>query len=890
MNDEQDSRHNRGLRFLRWFCPPQLLEEIEGDLLQRFERDLKEGHSIASTQRRLFWSVLRYFRPGILLRNKYSLNFFAMHLFLNNLQLSFRVLRKDKLFSAINLFGLTVSMAAGLLIFQYVFFELNYDRSSIEAARTYRLYTSTYLRGSLSSQSALTASTLGPKLKAQLPEVAQIVRVSSTRFWFDCALSYSNGTTQKIFNQKNVYYADPGAFSIFSYRLVAGDPTTALTQPFSLVLSEQAAAKYFGTGEAIGKTLRLKGSFEDHDYLVTGVMTNPRPDSHLDAEVFASISTLERNPGFEYSDGYTYLQLAPQAPVSNVSTKLHQLATQLLPPSDERTTQLDVEPVTDIHLYSTLLDQIRPMGNITTLYLLLGVAIIVLIMAWINYINLTTARSFARAREIGVRKISGATRAQIAYKFLTEVVVFNTIGLVAAIATAYLCAPWFYSFLQVAVPQNYLIENRVGTNINLLLGVFATGIFISGIVPALSLSGFEPIRILRERWMAPVSGLSLRKVTVVFQFFCATALAIAVLTFNQQFQFLKNQDLGIDIRHTMILRAPVNVDSTYSRRLRNFKTELTQLAVVKNISTSSSVPGNQIGWTASVKKEKSGRIADNFTINVIDPDFISTYDLRLLAGRNFEERDFPGEHFGNKVEPVILNRAGLKYLQFENPEDAIGTTVYWGDNECVVVGILENFHQESLKKSIQPQLFTANTGPILSLKLTPPLDKDVSETIDQVHRAWDQHFPNNAFDFLFLENAYEEQYASDKQVARVFNFFCLLALTISCLGLFALSLFSVQLRTKEISIRKVLGASVTHLLQLLTREYLVLVIVSAAIAIPVSYWGVDYWLSGFATRLTPSIRIYLVPIATILAVALLTVGFQTMKVVLKNPVENLKHE
>lgn len=264
--------------------------------------------------------------------------------------------------------------------------------------------------------------------------------------------------------------------------------------------------------------------------------------------------------------------------------------------------------------------------------------------------------------------------------------------------------------------------------------------------------------------------------------------------------------------------------------------------------------------------------------------------LQLLAGRNFETRDFPGNHFGNKIEPVILNRRGVEQLGYTKIENAIGQSIFWGTNKCVVVGVVDDFHQESLKNTLQPILFTANMGPSMTIKLTEGADQHTSQSLAQIRSAWNFYFPNNPFDYFFLEDAYDAQYASDKQIATLFHFFCLLALLISCLGLFALSLFSITQRTKEISIRKVLGASVVHLIRLLTTEYLLLVLIAAAVALPISYWGVTHWLQEFAFHIEISMWHLAIPVGSILSVALMTVGAQTIKVVMRNPTDSLKHE
>jgi putative ABC transport system permease protein len=872
---------------LRWICPPPLLEEIEGDLNEKFAYDLSRM-SVSRARLRFVVAVLRYCRPGIMMRNKFNPTPLAMQLLQNNLQMAFRNMKHDLRFSLINLFGLSTSMAAGLLILQYAVFEMNHDRGSWQPPDIYRIYTSTFRDGETGSRSALTTSTLRDAISARLPDVAQVARLYTTRYWFDCTLAFTTDAGKhKIFNEKNIYYADEAALKMFSHKLVSGG-ASALSTPYSIVISESVAARYFGDQDPLGKMLHLKGSNEDHDYLVTGVMTNPRPDSHLDADVFASLSTIDRNPGFQFADVYTYVQLVRDANLGAVTEKLHQLADELLPAKNGRSTKLDLEPIHDIHLHSPWIDQIKPSGDEAVVYLLLAIATLVLAMAWINYVNLTMARSFARAREVGIRKVSGATRAQVAVKFITEVAVYNVIGIGCAALLAYIVSPYFYRYVQVPVPNDYLLQMPIGSWLYFTAALVGTGLLFAGLAPALTISALNPLHVLKGKLVIRNRPVSFRKVAVVFQFICVISLAVAVFAFNRQFTFLRQQDVGVEIDRMLVLRAPANVDSTYRRQLRNFKNELTSSLLTQGVSASSAVPGNLIGWTASVNLGVDERSGDHFIVNVIDEDFVATYGLNLLAGRNFTTADFPEDRFGDKIEPVILNRAGLEFLGILTPEDAIEKTVYWGDNECRIVGVVEDFYQQSLKHAIQPQLFTANTGPMLSLRLNPDRALNFRTTLDQIHDTWNRYFPQNAFDYFFLSSAFDEQYAKDEQLARVFHFFTLLAVLISGLGLFALSLMSVQERTREVGIRKALGASAGQLLHLLTREYTILIAMAALIAIPLSWWGISHWLSGFAQHIESGLWLYVLPVLFVLLAAYATISAHTMGVVQMNPTESLK--
>lgn len=808
-----------------------------------------------------------------------------MLMFRNNLAVAFRHIRKDKSFSGITIFGLTISMAACLLIFQYTFFELNYDRQFDKYI--YRLGVTTYQNGLEQYKSAIIPSQTAPILKEKFPEISEATRLVSTSGWFNCTLAFEDGESVTIFNEnKGFYFVDPSFVPLFKISFLQGDKIKALENPYSIVLSATAAKKYFGTLNPIGKTLKLRGSFQTHDYTVTGVMNDFPVNSHLDVNIVASLNSLA-----DPVDSYTYVQLPPETNLISLTQKLDTLAATMIPALSKSEVKVECEPIESIYLHSHLQDQPKATGNALSIYFLMLVAVIVLVIAWINYINLFTSRSIARAKEVGIRKITGATRFQIAIQFLTETFVFNFISIILALLLVSLVSARFYDWIGLSAKYYSLFTIDLSNKTIILCSLLCIGILLSGIFPAHLISAFAPARVLKGKLKISASRFSFRKVAVVFQFSCAIVLTMLVIVFHQQFKFMKDQILGIDIKRSIVLKAPANVDSTYLLKLSGFKQHLQSLAVIHSITTSTDVPGNVMGtgWNGDISKILDGPSIP-FGINVIDTDFIQAYQLKLLAGRNFTEKDFPGEHFGDKLEQVIINRKGAELLSYTKPEDAIGGTIYWGDSQCVIVGVLEEFHQESLKKAIQPMFYTAYMGPSMTLKLTQGADNKIDITLRQIRESWDTYFPDNAFDYFFLEDNFNKQYADDERMTRLFNLFCLLALIISCLGIFALSLFSISQRVKEISIRKVLGASVFNLFRLLTREYFVLIAISSVVSVPIAWWITHQWLNAFALKMELSNWLLFIPVAFILLIALFTVSGQALKAAIRNPVDNLKHE
>jgi putative ABC transport system permease protein len=875
------------LRLLRTFCPPHLLEEIEGDLLQKFERDVKTfGEKKA--KRRLLWNVIRFCRPGIVARNELTLRYRNMIMIRKNFGLAFRHIGKDRVFSAINIFGLSISMAACLIIFQYTFFEMSYDEQFPKDI--YRVGIINYENGLEKYKSAITPVQVAPVIKENFPQVTAAARLVSTGNWFDCSLTYEADGAVNVFNEKKgFYFVDPSFISMFGIAFIEGDKS-ALQKPFSIVLSASAAKKYFGDKQAVGKTLKLRGSFQTHDYVVAGVMENFPYNSHLDVNIIASISSIK-----DLSDANTYLQLAPDANTPSLIQQINDLASKMIPVVNRMETKFLLEPIASIHLNSTLQDQSKIPGSAMMVYFLMLVAIIVLIIAWTNYVNLTTSRLITRAREVVIRKVTGATRLEIALQFLTESFVVNVISLALAALLVYFLSGYFYAWIGLTfLPKPFIFDLKNQTLVSFMV-IFA-GIMLSGLLPAQVISSLNPTKVLKGKWRMSSDGFSFKKMAVTFQFTCAIMLIIAITTFWQQFRFIKEQVLGIDIKRTIVLTAPSNVDSTYLSRISGFKEQLKSLAIIHAIATSTDVPGNFMGtgWNGSIAKTREDSKSFDFNINVIDPDFIKAYQLTLLAGRDFTTKDFPGEHFGDKLESVIINRRASDQLGYKTPENAIGSTLYWGlrkdASKCLVVGVVEEFHQESLKKAVQPMLFVANMGPSMTLKLTDGAEKDVQKTLLQIRKSWDAFFPNNAFDYFFLEDNFNKQYADDERFAKIFDVFCALALVISCLGIFALALFSINQRLKEISIRKVLGASILNLIRLLTNDYILLILIASIVAIPLAYIGVHQWLNNFAIRIQLNVWLFFIPIIFVLIIALVTVGSQALKAAITNPVDNLKHE
>jgi len=822
--------------------------------------------------------------------------------------IAYRNLLKNKVFSLINILGLAIGMAACLLILQYVSFELSYDEFPENAEHIYRVTYDYSENNELRYQSALSVPAVGAALQQDFPEVLAFSRLDPyARYAFVCAMRYEDGTHPPVsFNERDLYFADASFFTLFSLPLQQGDPASVLQEPYSAVISASTAKRYFGEADPIGKILTLNSSrIEQQDFQVTGVMEDIPENSHLQIDILLSMNSLYQNAYFaEFiqnswtrNDMYTYVLLSPETHLQSLKAQLPAFVEKYLGETI-RTTQskvsFDLQPIKDIHLHSGLQDEIKPGNDAKSVYFLTAIALFILILAWINYINLATARALERAKEVGVRKISGASRSQLIRQLLVETFIINTMSILLALTMVQLSFSYFHqiSGIPFITYDNYFLWTCV-------LVFFFTGIFISGFFPAFMISSFRPAQVLKGKFTGMAKGLMLRKSLVIFQFAASVVLMIGVFTLYQQFTFMQRQDLGIDIHQTLVIKSPAITDTTYLDRLGSFKASLHQLTPVTHVTTSSIVPGKETGWGGYVRREKvDNKQGKNLAIHVVDTAFIEAYQLHILAGRNFFASEQPGKSFGDKLESVILNEEAVKQLGFKDREETIGSIIYWEDNRCIVVGVVNNFHQQSLKYALQPALFIVNNRDSIyySVKLHIRLTEQgnhqeaLATVVAMIGDQWKIFFPGNPFDYFILEDFYNQQYQADLRFGKVFGLFSGLAIFIACLGLLGLSSYTAVQRTKEIGIRKVLGASVENIVALLSKDFLKLVLMASILALPLAYGAMHRWLENYAFRIEITWWLLGVPVALVLLLALVTVSIQTVRTALTNPAKSLRYE
>jgi putative ABC transport system permease protein len=810
----------------------------------------------------------------------------------NHLRLAWRGLIKRKGYSALNILGLAIGITCCLLIFQYVAFEKSYDRFQPNAGRIVRLRLDAWQKGKLAWQSATVYPAIAPAMKKDFPEVENYCRLIDANFLL------ANDRNQNKIRETKGYYADPSALDMLGVHLVEGNPTTALDGPYKIVLSEATAKKYFGQENPLGKKLTVK----DGDRIsleVTGIFREFPANSHLilhhlisyttlDAEIAkGGDSTRPAETAWGWYDFYDYIQLKPGTDWHQLQAKMPAFCDRYMNnrewnKKNNVRSDLFLIPLSDIHLYSNYNQEAEVNGNGKSVGFLFLISFFIIVIAWVNYTNLATARSLERAKEVGVRKVLGAARRDLVFQFLAESLLLNILALVIALGAAILLTRPFNALIGsegspfFSLPAAYSL---------LFLGLFLTGTLLSGLYPAFVLSGYYPIVVLKGLFKNTSKGLVLRKGLIIGQFTISVILITGTILVYQQVQYMRRQQLGVNINQTLVLRAATSqVDSIYKNVLQPFKASLLQQTAVKSVTASSNVMGQEIYWTNGIN-----RVGDDAKTAVtlyhlgIDYDFLPAYQLNPVAGRNFSK------NFSTDDKAVLINEKAADLLGFKDAAGAINGQIRRGHDTLHIVGVVPNFHQQGLQKAVDPMLILLR--PEMRSYYSVKISTDhVQQTIAGIEKTWNRYFPEDPFDYFFLDESFNEQYKTDTRFGEVFGLFATLAILIACFGLLGLSAYNVLQRTKEIGVRKVLGATERSLVFLLSREFLYLVLLSLVISIPVTWLVMHNWLQDFAYRISIEWWVFLLGGALALLIALTTVGFQALRAATANPVKSLRTE
>lgn len=809
----------------------------------------------------------------------------------NYLLTALRSFLKHRTFTFLNVTGLSLGLVASLLILQYVKYEKSYDKFHSRASDIYRVEYDFFQNGKLRFECAAAVPAVGPALKNNFPEVERFTRL----FPVTQIISYDSPENGLIAHRENkMQLTDTSIFKVFDFKLLKGTKEEVLRGPNKIVISESAAKKYSGAADPIGKRLRYGSSRNERE--VTGVFADIPDNSHIKFDFLLSYEQLyetgvsgaeqEAENSWGWYDFNTYVLLRPGTDVKAFQAKWDDYVYKTRHEAWEKRNikqAFVLQPMTDIHLYANLLQESEPeeRGDGDSVYALTFIALFILIIAWVNYINLATAKSFDRANEVGVRKAMGAQASQLMRQFLAESFLVNLFAAVIALIAVILLWPVFSSLAGRQIPLSYILSSDFWL---LLAGLFVVGTLLSGFYPALVLSRFKPIAVLKGKIMGTSQGNVLRKSLVVFQFSASVMLIIGSIVVFQQLKFMKQQNLGINIDRTLIVKGPgIAADSTFEEKTASFKAEVLRIAGVKSIASGSNVPGDEIFWASGIRKlvSEGDQSISGYTLG-IDHEYINAFELDVIAGRGFDLAH------PNDRRSIILNRAMVEALDFKNPESAIGEKVIQGDT-FEIVGVLENYHQMSLKEAVMPLVFRYSPGFARFYAIKVETD-NYNEVLSAIEQPYTTFFPGNPIDYFYLDQFFNRQYESDRQFGSIFSLFTVLAIFIACLGLFGLASFLTTQRTKEIGIRKVLGSSASNIVLLLSKGFIQLVLVANLIAWPLAWYTMDKWLQNFPYRIQLNPVWFIIAGVGVVLIAFVSVGVQTLKAALVNPAKTLKYE
>jgi len=868
------TEHNHPFRIfeliLKHILPYSDHEHLLGDFEEMFARICRD--------RGKFLALLWYVSQIIRLFPSYFKNYtiWSVTMLKNYVMIVLRNIKKYKMYSFISIAGLAIGMACCILIIHYVQDELSYDRYHKKADRIYRLVDALDESKPTSRYFALSSAPFAPTLKQDFPEVEDAVR-----FFLGRRRMVTYG--EKKYYEEGLIFADASLFRIFTFPLIEGNPETALEAPHTIVLSESLALKYFGNEEPLNKTLKIN----EDDFLVTGIMQDMPQNSHFHADMFASLKTLEQIPTIQERyfqswarhEFYTYVLLKKGHAADDLQAKLpgfikkhasHQIKSIL-----GSTLSSHLQPLKSIHLHSHLQHEISTNGDIKYVTIFSVIAAFILLIACVNYMNLATARSTNRSKEVGLRKVVGANRRQIAWQFLGESWVFTLFAMLFAFLFVRLALPFF----------NSLTGKEMGIEEFGNVFLWGAAIFIlffaglvSGSYPAFILSRYQAANVLKSSISVKSGKSLLRKGLVILQFAISIILIIATGIVLDQLDFLRNRKLGFDKEHVVVVTIRQN---SIRKNYEAIKADLKQNPNILNATMTIGVPGGIIAGDAIQLVTEEGKKTITVKMIYADHDYIKTMGMEIVEGRDFSKKMSTDER-----EAFIINEAAVNQLQLKNP---IGSEIEWGDKKGKIIGIVKDFQFQSLRDEIAPlfiQIWPLNTF-VFAIRISP---ENIPETLTFIENKWNELDPSHPFEYSFMDESFDRQYRSEEKLGQIFGVFSALAVFIASLGLLGLALFMAEQRTKEIGIRKILGASVGRIFVLLAKEFAILVLIANLFAWPIAYYLMTKWLQNFAYRVDMASWIYMTSAVIAFVIALMTISFQALKAALSDPVKSLRYE
>jgi putative ABC transport system permease protein len=834
-------------------------------------------------------------------------------MFRSYLLVAWRSLLRNKLFSLVNITGLAIGVTSVFLIYLYDVVEHSYDVQIPSVDRIFRVPIGYYAKEEAYERaSAENHPAVGPALKEAFPEIEEYARLmSSTRAAASTvAVTGERQGKSFVFNEDQVYYADPTFISMFGMQMVEGDATTCLAERHSIVLTESVAKKYYNGEPAVGNSVRVN----NEEYKVTGIVRDLPPNTHFNFEVLLAFNEKDfASESWGWPNFLTYIKVRPGTDVTRLQSKFKDFVDAHC--SNEANnvyhTAIDLQPVRDIHLNSHLSLEMKDNGNARTVYFVALLGILILVIAWINYINLSTARAIERAKEVGLRKVAGAGRWQLISQFILDSLLVNAAAAIIAVVLVTAALPSFEILTGVPIAtiseQSHIID-QFSFWIPPIL-IFVVGVLIVGCYPAIVLSSFRPAVVLKGKFTRSGSGAVLRKLLVGFQYVLSIILIGGTIAISDQINFMQSQDLGYDKEQMLIVKGPNKVDSTLVSRFNVFRNDQLQTPGIIQMGRSGDVPGGVMSFLNDIRL--FGRDASDNVVAYetgIDDHFFNTYGIPLLAGRQLTDQDrfsFPDHPdiptlilprdrtWQPEQNKIIINERLSQKLGFKTPEDAIHQKVrfrLWNEFTGEIIGVVKNYHQRSLRDNYEPIFYfygDFDQWPCISVRMNT---KDIPGTIGKIQQNFAKAFPGNPFEYYFLDDAFNRQYKGEQQFRRVISVLTGLALVIACLGLVGLGVYSVNQRMKEVGIRKVLGAPVTSILILFCGDSAKIVAWSSLIGLPVLIWGVRQWLSNFAFHIEMKWAMFAIPPAILLCASVITIVTISFRAAMTNPVKSLRSE
>lgn len=888
-----DESAHWALKLLRWFCPDHLVEEIEGDLMQKYEKDIK-SFGEGKAKRRLLGNTILFFRPGIIVRHKSLKHLINTIMLRNYVKIAVRNLSVHKANTAINVFGLVVGIASALVILTIIRFELSFDQFHTHADRIYRVVRVSKVEG----QEEFRTGVSYPLPEALRSDIASIEKIAALQYYQAAQVDIldEKGSTERKFKETNgVALVEPSFFTIFDFnetgfKWIAGNPENALTQPFSVVLTRSIAQKYFSDLNILGKTVRLE---QQLDFTVTGIIEDLPPNTDFPFTIFASYSTFYEIQAKQMKDDWwsvsdenqCFIVLPSSISKEDMEKQIEQVHAAHSPKQLSQSRFYKLQALSEMH-------QDERFGNFNlrtvsknTLWALALAGIVLVLVACVNYINLATARSTLRSKEIGIRKVLGSKRSQLVIQFLSEAFVVVLIASVIGIFMAELALANLHSLLNV-IPENHLITDPFV--LQSLVAIILVITFLAGFYPALIVSRFNSITAIKNKLTSAGAGGYLRKTLVVFQFSITQVFAIGTFIVISQMEYFKNGDLGFEKEAIINVSIPAADDI----KLKTFRDQLQTNSRISKVSVSSTTPSGfkRNRWFTDIQR-KEADTKENLVCEYqsVDPDYFELYKLRFEAGRNFS--------FNDTLQNIIINHTLALKAGYKTAEEAIGSQMQLDNKDYIVIGVIYDFYSESMKEGFGKLAFRMNPQHYMmaSIKLNTTQNNHhneatLQEAIQGIEKVWDQTYPETAFDYRFFDENIKAFYQEESKFSKLLQIFSMIFLFIGCLGLYGLISFVVNGKMKEVAVRQIFGASFINILILISKDYFRLIILAFLIASPIAYYFMNHWLSGFVNHIDISWWIIITPGIIVLGVALIAISGQTLRAAQSNPADTLKHE